>query len=82
MTNEFLTKIVDAILEKYERVEAVQLIIELFIELLQEKNVPLIPKMTWGGDITKVTRDFCSSSVPPSPPTSGSNIVTPNKSTT
>ena len=44
MTNESLTKIVDAIFEKYERSEAIQ----LTIELLQEKNAPFIPQV-WGG---------------------------------
>jgi len=58
MTNESLTKIVDAIFEKYERAEVIQLI----IELLQDRNVPYIPQITWGTDSNgsriKTTRDF------------------------
>lgn len=58
MTNESLTKIVDAIFEKYERAEAIQ----LTIELLQDRNVPYIPQITWGtdsnGNKIKTTRDF------------------------
>ena len=45
MTNESLIKIVDAIFEKYERFEAIQ----LTIELLQEKNAPFISPGVWGG---------------------------------
>ena len=46
MTNESLTKIVDAIFEKYERAEA----IKLTIELVQEKNAPFTPQAIWGMD--------------------------------
>lgn len=46
MTNETITKIVDAILEKYERAEAIQLV----IELLNDRNVTSVPHITWGVD--------------------------------
>ena len=46
MTNETITKIVDAIFEKYERAEAIQLV----IELLNDRNVTFVPHVTWGTD--------------------------------